>query len=287
MGVGIKGTTRVYGVAGYPVSHSLSPIMQNAAFQAVGLDAVYVAFSIIPDRLEVALEGLGAAGVAGVNVTVPHKERTFAWVRRRTPEAEAAGAVNTIAWKDGETVGHNTDGIGFLRAAERLVGVLQGRRVLLLGAGGAAKGIGSALRSVGCSLIVSNRTRARAEVVARQWQGEVVAWEEQSLLAAANEAELVVNASSAGLHGKGLVPLDFARLGRQPFVIDLVYAPLETTFLSNARAAGCAVQDGLAMLAAQGELAFAFWHDREPPSGVMEAALRAHLRTLDKGASGA
>ena len=277
MSVDVSATTRIFGVVGYPVRHSLSPRMQNAALQSAGDDGVYVAFEVAPDGLEDALRGFAAAGIAGVNVTVPHKEAAARWVETLTPEATRAGAVNTIAFRDGRTEGHNTDGLGFVRAANRLVGTVEGKRILLLGAGGAGRGVGSALRDAGAELVLANRTMEKITDLGRQWQAECVAWDMDSLSAAAEGVDVVVNASSAGMHGKGTIPLDWAGLASKPAAIDLVYAPLETAFLKDASAAGCAIQDGLAMLAAQGELAYEFWLGHLPPEGVMEQTLREQL----------
>lgn len=277
MNADVNGATRIYGVIGHPVRHSLSPLMQNAAFQAAGEDAVYVAFDVAPAALDEALGGLAASGVAGVNVTVPHKEGAARWVRSLTPEAERAGAVNTIAFRDGSAEGHNTDGLGFVRAANQLVGSVAGKRVLLLGAGGAARGVGSALRDAGATLVLSNRTLAKVAGLAETWGAECVAWDTATLSATAERVDVVVNASSAGMHGVGDIPLDWRSLSARPAAIDLVYAPLETAFLKAAAAAGCPVQDGLAMLAAQGELAYQFWLGSLPPEGVMEKTLRARI----------
>ncbi len=252
--------------------------MQNAALASAHVDGVYMAFEVAPGRLADALRGFEAAGVVGVNITVPHKEEAWRLVDERTPEAEAAGAVNTIAFRGGRLYGHNTDGAGFIRAAEKLAGSLTGKRVLLLGAGGAARGVGAALYAGGVQLVLGNRTREKLAGVAHEWHADVVAWRRESLSEAAGRVDLVVNASSAGMHGKGEIPLDWEKSGAKPAVIDLVYAPLETELLSGARRAGCRTQDGLAMLVGQGELAFAFWTGSLPPEGVMDDALRRFLK---------
>lgn len=283
MNADVKASTRVYGVIGWPVGHSLSPRMQNAALRAAGLDAVYVAFPVAPGDLRRALEGLRAAGVAGVNLTVPHKEEAARIATSLTPEAKRAGAVNTIAFRDGGIEGHNTDGLGFLRAAERLVGSLAGRRVLLLGAGGAGRGVAAALVAAGAGVRIANRTLDKAAGLARDLalpEAAAVPWESSALAAAAADCTLVVNASSAGMGGKGEIPFDFSAFvgaAVRPAVVDLVYSPLETAFLRDARAAGLLTQDGLAMLAGQGELAFEFWHRQPAPRGVMESTLRSVL----------
>lgn len=283
MNADVRASTTIYGVIGWPVGHSLSPRMQNAALRAAGLDAVYVAFAVAPGDLRTALAGLRAAGVAGVNLTVPHKEEAARLATSLTPEARRAGAVNTIAFREGGVEGHNTDGLGFLRAAERLVGSLAGRRVLVLGAGGAGRGVAAALVAAGAGVRIANRTLDKAAALARELalpEAAAVAWEGAALTAAAAESALVVNASSAGMGGKGEIPLHFAPFvgaAARPAVVDLVYAPLETAFLRDARSAGLLTQDGLAMLAGQGELAFEFWHRQPAPHGVMESTLRSML----------
>lgn len=280
MNAGVKATTKVYGIIGHPVGHSRSPQMQNAALLAAGLDSVYVAFPVAPGALKAALLGLQAAGVCGVNVTVPHKEEAARLVDTLSPEARRAGAVNTIAFRDGRLEGHNTDGLGFIRAAEKLVGPAAGKRFLILGAGGAGRGVAAALLAAGAGVVIANRTRDKAAGLARDLalnESCVAEWSGEALATAAGEADVVVNASSAGMGGKGGIPLSFSRLDARPAVIDLVYAPLDTAFLQDAREAGCPTQDGLAMLAAQGELAFEFWHRMPAPQGVMERALRSML----------
>lgn len=284
MNADVKATTRVYGVIGYPVAHSLSPRMHNAALRAAAADAVYVAFPVEPGLLPKALEGLAASGVAGVNVTVPHKEEAARLCTAWTPEARRAGAVNTIRFGPGSVHGHNTDGLGFVRAAEVLIGAVTGKQVLVLGAGGAGRGIAAALSSAGAGVTIANRTGEKAAALARELNlrdEAVVAWEPQLLVAAAARSALVVNASSAGMGHKGGIPLDFHQVARHatalPAVTDLVYHPLRTSFLENAAAAGCRTQDGLVMLAAQGELSFEFWHGRPAPQGVMEKTLRLLL----------
>jgi shikimate dehydrogenase len=280
----VKASTRVYGVVGYPVAHSLSPRMHNAALRAEAIDGVYVAFPVEPGHLHRALEGLAAAGVGGVNVTVPHKEEAAKLCTVWTPEARRAGAVNTIRFGANGIHGHNTDGLGFVRAAEHLIGGVSGKQVLVLGSGGAGRGIASALSAAGASVTVANRTPEKAAALARDLHlldDAVVDWDPHHLVAAAARADLVVNASSAGMGNKGAVPLDFQKLKSlvpaMPAVADLVYHPLRTFFLEQAAAAGCQTQDGLVMLASQGELSFEFWHGRPAPQGVMEKTLRIML----------
>jgi shikimate dehydrogenase len=273
----VKASTRVYGIVGHPVSHSKSPLMQNAALRAAGIDGVYVAFHVEPGNLKKALLGLQAAGVAGLNITVPHKEEAARVADALSPEARRAGAVNTIAFREGRIEGHNTDGLGFVRAAERLVGTVRGKQFLLLGAGGAGRGVAAALLAAGAGISIANRTRDKAQLLSRDLalsEQAVVEWSNEALTAAAERADVIVNASSAGMGGKGSIPLSFSALDAKPAAIDLVYAPLQTQFLQEARQAGCDTQDGLAMLAAQGELAFEFWHEAPSPHGVMERVLR-------------
>ncbi len=277
MNADLSARTRLTGLLGHPAGHSLSPIMQNAALRRGGIDAVYLAFDVAPAELERAVRGLAALGAIGVNVTVPHKEAAAALADELTDEAARAGAANTLAFRNGRIVGHNTDGLGFLRAAERLTGRLAGKRVLLLGAGGASRGVAAALSAHGARVSIANRTVEKARALAEALGTDALGWTPEELTAAASAADVVVNGSSAGMRGLGTIPLDFARLPNRPAVIDLVYAPLETDLLHRARAAGLPTQDGLGMLAAQGELAFAFWHGVDPEPGLMESALRQQL----------
>jgi len=275
----ISGTTAVYGILGAPVSGSLSPAMHNAAFRALGLDAVYVAFPVEAAHLATAVQGLAAAGVRGFNVTVPHKTALLPLLHRITPPAQAIGAVNTVRCEGGRLAGTNTDGEGFLLALAHDLGWQPaGRHALMLGAGGSARAIAHALLDAGvAALDIANRTPARAEALAADCRTRFPAARVGvlSLDALAGTApHLLVNTTTVGM-GDGRSPVELAPVGVREAVVDIVYNPLETPLLAQARALGLAAANGIGMLLFQGWAAFRFWTDREPPLEAMRAALPA------------
>ncbi|ABZ82864.1 shikimate 5-dehydrogenase [Heliomicrobium modesticaldum Ice1] len=274
---------------GYPVKHSFSPAMHNAAFERLGLNWRYSAHAVKPEDLGKAVAGLAALGYRGANVTVPHKEQVVSLLDRVDPSAKRLGAVNTIVMAgDGKTVGYNTDGIGFLHGLRQDGFAVAGAAALLLGSGGAARAVAFALLDGGVrSLVVVNRTPEKAEALLdalrRSGAAEGAAlragrWEEAFLRECAKEVDLVVNATASGMgKGEGSIayPLSPKRwLSPGPFVCDLVYHPPETELLSVARSLGCRCQNGLPMLLHQGAAAFALWTGQEPPLTVMAEALR-------------
>jgi len=278
----IQGTTRVYGIIGWPVAHSRSPLMQNAAFQALGMDCVYVPFAVPPQRLAEAVQGLRCLGVAGWNVTIPHKSTIMPFLDQLSPEAVRAGAVNTVCNQDGCLIGYNTDGAGLLISLERDLNCpVDGKRLVVLGAGGAARGAVAALAEAGAAgITVVNRTLATASQLITELQGH---FSSQSMLGVADfstlpqllsEADLLINATSLGLHGEKIDGLDLALLPATAKVYDMVYGVSSTPLISSARQHGLLSCDGLGMLAAQGELAFCRWTGVNPPVGLMAKALQ-------------
>jgi shikimate dehydrogenase len=274
--------SRVVGVIGDPIAHSLSPLLHNAAFDALGLDWVSLAFAVPAGRADAALTGMRALGLAGLSVTMPHKEQAFGCVDEPTAVARRLGAVNCVTRRDadGALVGDSTDGPGFLAALERAAGFdPRGRRCLVVGAGGAARAVVLALAEAGAAeVVVVNRTPARAEVAAalagavgRVGSGADVA-----------HAELVVQATPVGmaaLRAAGAEALAFDPDGLHPgqVVTDLVYLPAETPVLAAARARGATVVGGLGMLVHQAAMALGRWTGRTVPVEAMWAAAEARL----------
>jgi shikimate dehydrogenase len=279
---GVRGTTRVYGILGDPVAHSLSPPMQNAAFAALGLDAVYVAFRVRADHLAATVAGLHAAGVAGLNVTVPHKEVAASLCTRLRPRARACGAANTLIRTADGFVGDNTDGAGLLAALVDQRNDPRGRAVVLIGAGGSARSIAHAFARAGVArLVVANRTPQRArDLVASLPRGRradatgLDALVDDRLL---GDVDVIVNCTSTGLGTDALPPLRFAALRRDVLCCDLVYGAKPSRFLQQAHAAGRRTIDGSGMLLHQGALAFGLWTGTAPPVAVMRRALRRAL----------
>ncbi|MGB0389301.1 MAG: shikimate dehydrogenase [Ardenticatenaceae bacterium] len=275
--------TRV-GLFGWPVGHSRSPAMHNAAFGELGLNWEYM---LLPVRLEDvydAVRGLRALGFAGANVTVPHKLAVMEALDEVMPEAQAIGAVNTIVNRDGYLVGYNTDGIGFLRALREGGFEPKNCRALLLGAGGASRAVLHALLTEGAEVTIVNRTLSRAQKLAEEFgslfgvQVHTLAFDSPvALQKALDEANLLVNATSLGMHPHPDATPVPAHIHFHPSltVYDLVYNPLETRLLAEARAAGAQAIDGLGMLIHQGAVAFTLWTGKEAPVEVMRAAAMA------------
>lgn len=280
----VHGTTRILGIFGDPIAHSLSPPMQNAALEQLGIDAVYVPFHVLPERLPAAVDALRALNIWGVNVTVPHKEAVCAHLDDIDPEARVVGAVNTIVNRQGRLVGYNTDGTGLLRSlAEDLDFAPRGKRVLLLGAGGACRAALAALARAGAASVgVANRTRGRAEELVREfgttYPGTSFAFfglAPADLSAALRGIDLLVNTSAVGLKGEAFDDLPWDALDSGACIYDMVYSKEGTPLLGTARARGHRAADGLGMLAAQGEEAFFLWTGIKPPSGVMKGRVLA------------
>jgi shikimate dehydrogenase len=282
---GITGATRVYGVTGWPVSHSLSPAMHNAAFAALGMDAVYAPFPIAPEDLGASVRGLFRAGLCGLNVTVPHKEAMLAIVDDLSPMAAAVGAVNTV-WVDrGVLKGDNTDVAGILRAVARDGISLDGLTVIL-GAGGAARSVAQAVMLEGGEAIILNRTVERAETLAASlntmWEAERIqahALYEKDARDAIEDADVLINCTSVGLNDPDATPFPWVRhIPADCYVFDAIYTPSRTRLLREAGEHGCRTRNGIAMLVEQGAESFRIWTGAAPDTSAMEAALAAMLR---------
>ena len=276
------------GIIGYPIGHSMSPVFQQAALDERGVDARYVAYEVAPEDVGGFVSGLRQHGIRGINVTVPHKEAVMPFLDEIDDWASEAGAVNTIVNRNGRLTGHNTDGYGFLRALREGAGFEpMGRRTLILGAGGAARGVVLALARDGVGdLTIANRTQERAENLAqlgrnRGVTARAIPLEGSELRDAAANAELIVNCTSIGMtHGPGenQTPLPGEDLPATALVYDLVYNPLETRLLREAAEAGASTLGGIQMLVYQGAASFEMWLERPAPVPVMlEAATKAML----------
>ncbi len=266
-GGGPSGSSVVVGVIGDPVRHSLSPTLHNAAFAALGLDWVSVAFPVVRGSLDAALTGAQALGVRGLSVTMPFKEDVAARVVRTSDVAAILGAVNCVVVEDDGLVGHNTDGEGFVAALRRGAGFdPSGRHCLVAGAGGAAKAVVLALARAGAAeIVVVGRTPSRAAGAAKL-AGECG---RVGSAAEAAGAELVVNATPAGMAGTPsageLPPIDPGLVGRGQLAVDLVYVPRPTPWLQLVAARGAATLDGLGMLVHQAALQVELWTHAAAP----------------------
>ena len=265
-------STRVVGVIGHPVRHSLSPTIHNAAFRALELDWAYLAFDVAPGEAGGAVEAVKVLGLEGLSVTMPHKADTAGAVDRLSPSAAALGAVNTVHRAAGSLVGDNTDGGGFIDALMADEGFdPSGRLCVVLGAGGAARAVVRALDEAGAAeVVIVNRTPERAKKAAALSSRARV-----GVATDARDADLVVNATPVGMDGDGSTPIDPAHLVPGQLVVDLVYQPAITPLMQAARTRGAVAVNGLGMLIHQAARAFTLWTGEAPPVPVMSAAALA------------
>ena len=278
--------TAKLGIIGYPIGHSISPVFQQAALDSCGIAATYLAYEVAPEEVGSFVESLRSPDTYGINVTVPHKEAVIPHLDEVDDWATRAGAVNTIVNRNGRLTGHNTDGSGFLTALRQAGGFEPtGRRVLLLGAGGAARGVVLALAQEHVARIdIANRTLARAQQLAELVQlngieSRAIPLPGADLAAQAADADLIVNCTPIGMsHGPDEAgsPLSAGQIPLTALVYDLVYNPLETPLLGEAAKAGAASLGGIQMLVYQGAASFEMWTGRAAPIAVMlEAATQA------------
>ena len=285
----IHGTTRLLGVIGWPVAHSFSPAMQNAALAALGLDWVYVPLAIAPADLTTAIAGLRAAGFVGFNATIPHKQALVPLMDQLTDVARLTGTVNTVHFTERGIVGDSTDGPGFVAAARAAGCFIKDARVVVIGAGGAARAVAVALAQRGiAALTILNRTPERAADLARLVNDGVrpglatfLSLSDESAQPALRAADLIVNATSVGMHpNEDAQPLELPADLRGKHLVDLIYNPPQTRLMAQAAARGATVSNGIGLLCHQGALSLARWTGRQAPIATMESALGAELARL-------
>lgn len=282
-----KPTRPTYGVVGYPVAHSLSPAMHEAAFRALKIDAQYLAFEIPPDRLNEGLELLEKAGVVGLNLTLPHKQKVLPWLSEISPEASQISAANTLLLDAGKRLGFNTDGKGFSKAIEEAFArPLHALHVMVIGTGGAGRAV--AFQSVfeGCrKLLLVNRTLEKAQSLAKELRSvfygdapvespleiEALTLDSENFSHQIDNIDLIVNATSLGLKSEDSLPLPIHFIKPNHLVFDVIYH--HTPFLQAAQKAGAKTAHGLGMLLHQGALAFEIWFAQPAPIEVMRQAL--------------
>jgi shikimate dehydrogenase len=269
---------KIYGIIGDPVAHSLSPVMHNAAFEKLGMDAVYLAFRVSPEEVGDAIRGAKSLGISGLNVTIPLKEKALFFVDAE-PIAKKIGAINTIDFSSGTPVGYNTDGIGLLRVLKETVGQIKGKNVLILGAGGAAKAISFYLDGEGAKITIANRTKERAVHLTSKLSNADFIGLGVELEKRIEASDILINATSVGMHPNEDATLVSADMMHPDLVVfDIVYNPMETKLLREAKRAGVKKRvDGVKMLVYQGAASFKIWTKEEPPIETMEKAVRAAL----------
>lgn len=276
----VLGHTKVLGVFGHPIAHSLSPVMHNAAIRALNIGYIYVPFHVLPENLAGAVKGIRAMEIAGVNVTIPHKEHVIECLDEISEASKQIRSVNTVINVDGHLKGDTTDGPGFLRSAEAAWGKLDGSKTLLLGAGGSAKAVAFALARIGCEIVIANRTRERAVELAgalgkvfETGTFRVVELDGQALGDEIPGVDMVVNTTSVGMHPDvDRIPIPPDLLRANLLVYDLVYNPARTRLVAEAEQRGASAVTGLKMLVYQGALAFEMWTGLKAPVEAMEKA---------------
>ena len=277
----VTGYTKVLGIFGYPVGHTLSPLMQNAAIEALDIPYIYIPFEVSPENLESAINGIRSLGIIGVNITVPHKEKAIPFLDEITEEASLIGSVNIIENKSGRLVGHNTDSRGYIRSLQEDAGFdPKGKKGLIIGAGGAARGVVAGLSVNGISeIVIANRTLEKGEALAAEFGGKFreIKFSAHPLSSLKypdilSSLDLIVNTTSIELDGKA-VEVELSFIPPHALISDIAYNPPITSFLKQARKAGRKTLDGLGMLLYQGAITFEIWTSNKAPVDVMKKAL--------------
>ena len=279
----VESKTKIYGIFGHPIEHSLSPVMHNNAFSELGLNSVYVAFDVPPTKIREAVGAIGALGISGINVTIPHKESIMAYLDEISTDAMLVGAVNTVNNVEGRLVGFNTDVSGLLRAIKGdLDFVPEGKKVFLVGAGGAARAVIVGLgRECVSEIVIANRTLSRAEDLVGEFGNHfskvrikpVMLRDEEKIKRYIAGSDIVINASSAGMKGGNPLNLPLYLLPEGAVIYDLVYEPRATPLVKDAKKAGIMVSSGHSMLLFQGAEAFEIWTGLTAPVETMRKAL--------------
>jgi shikimate dehydrogenase len=276
----------IYGIVGHPVGHSLSPAMHNAAFRELGMDAEYRPFDVKPEDLEDFLRGLPGGPIRGVNVTIPHKIAAKEYIEREgslDKEAAKLGAVNTVKVEGGALKGYNTDGAGFYRSLVLdLKFEPEGKRVFIMGAGGAARAITMYLGDSPGTVSVFDIDAAKAEALKERYEsyfkkGRIRLVSERDLAKALSECQLFVNATPVGMKESDPSPVDAKSLPRGAAVYDLVYNRPKTALVREATLNKLHAVTGIGMLLYQGAIAFEIWTGRKPPIDVMRKALKSAM----------
>lgn len=285
----VTGDTKVLGILGYPVGHTLSPLMQNAAFEALGLDYAYLPFKVHPEELGAAVKGIRALGIIGVNITIPHKEQVIPFLDEITEEASIIGAVNTIENRNGRLIGHNTDSGGYIRSLREDAGFdPNGKNILVIGAGGAARGVIAGLsRNRASGIFIANRTMEKREKLAIGFGDKfkeikftpfpLSSLKDKDML---SSVDLIVNTTPLSLEGE-TPDIEFTLTHPHTLISDIVYSPPMTPFLKKAREAERKTLGGLGMLLYQGAISFEIWTSKEAPIAAMKKALMEAIKETE------
>ncbi len=277
----IKGTTNLLGLIGYPVTHSISPHMHNTSFDKLGLDYVYMAFNIEEGNIKEAIDALKLLNAKGGNITMPYKSKVVEYLDYISPDARVIGSVNTFTIDEDKKIkGYNTDGLGFVKALEENGVAFKGKKIVIVGAGGASKAVVTQLALDGAGeIVLFNRTLSSAESIIENIiknipgsKARAEAMDESKLVWEIKDAAILINATSLGMKDtldKAIIS-SAAQLPKGIFVADLIYDPAETKLLRLAREAGCKSMNGLMMLIWQGALAFKIWTGEDMPIDLVK-----------------
>lgn len=283
----LSGSTTPFAVLGHPIGHTLSPVMHNSAFKALGMDAVYLAFDVAPENLQSVLPAMADMGFGGVNLTVPLKETAFRNLKQMNESARRLGAVNTVEFaSDGSIIGHNTDGDGFVTAVKEGFGEsVSGDRVFIMGCGGAGRAVAITCAAEGCAELIltdvdEGRTARLLDELANlspETRTRAISADKHAWIEASAGADIVVQATPVGMKktDESLLPPSAFRSGQVAF--DLVYMYPETAFMKAAIEGGASAANGLAMLLYQGAKAFSIWTGQVPAVEAMRTALEAEV----------
>lgn len=284
----IKGTTKIIGIFGYPITHTLSPVMHNAIFKFLGLDYCYIPFEVRKGYLSDAVKALRALNIKGINVTIPYKEEIIPYLDEISSEARIISAVNTVSVRKGRLIGYNTDGRGFIKAFYKESGLtLRNKKILLLGAGGAAKAVAVQAALMGTKeILIANRTFYKGKELAGHISRFVptcrvipLKYTKDTLKKSISRMDILINATSLGMNPKDPLPIPQDLLHPSLVVYDLIYNPPITGLLKAARKVGAKGINGVGMLLYQGALSFEIWTGVRPPIDLMKRVLTKALRS--------
>lgn len=283
----IKGSTQLTCIIGSPVDHSKSPYMHNLAFEKLGLDYAYMAFDIKEGSLKQGVDGLRTLNVRGFNITMPHKQEVMKYLDKIEEDAKLIGAVNTVLNNNGKLIGYNTDGKGFIKSLEERNVKYIDEKIVIIGAGGAAKAIAIELALKGVeNIVIVNRTLEKAEAISHTINKNIEGSESRSLVLdekllkeELKDASILINTTSVGMGDsidKNIIKNEDT-LDKDLFVADLIYNPVKTKFLSMAEEKGCRIMNGLDMLVYQGALVFKIWTGADMPVEVIKKMEKGNL----------
>lgn len=277
----INGNTEIYGIIGYPVRHTFSPLMHNAVFESLGINAVYLPFEVKPKDLKSVIPYMKSFGVRGLNVTIPHKENVLEYLDEIDKEAALIKAVNTIVNRNGRLKGFNTDGRGFVGSLREGFGISpRGKRFFIMGAGGASRAISFSLALNGARRIVlvdkiEERAIKLASSLAKNTSCEAIALKKykKAIKEMIFNSDVFINATSCGMKATDPMVIDPEFLHKRLFVYDIIYNPRITKLLRDAKNKGARVSNGIGMLLNQGAISFELWTGKKAPVGIMKKAL--------------